>query len=406
MKQLFAHEMKKIFSNRLFLFLLLFLLFVDGLYIYKTYDTYRDPYNKETSEAQWKIYQTVEGEITAEKVNALTAMIDRLEADNTGDAADLDPSMAAGADGGAQSGYYYNAYWDLTVARNLFDKLSAAYYYSRDMEALLAENEALLALYREKGNTTLVKQAELIAESYSGRAITSYYDTETYGSYFSYDFSSFLILLLVFLMTAALYAGETESGMRYLLRSTPGGRLRLMAAKQCAMAVSVTAICVLFFVCDFLLFLWCVRLRGGGNPLYSITAFSQTPLNLTVGGFALLLAALKWIGFLCFGQIGCLLSSLFEKSFLVFAADLLLCFALMVLSTCSGGILEYLNLLNPLQLLIGREMFYTFRTVELFGAPVFRYGVCLGCCVALGMVLFAATAALNNAGMKRRRRRA
>ena len=406
MKQLFAHEMKKIFSNRLFLFLLLFLLFVDGLYIYKTYDAYRDPYNKDASEAQWEIYKTVEGEITAEKVNALTAMIARLEADNAESGSGLDPSMVGDNAGETESGYYYSAFWDLTVARNLFDKLSDAYYYSRDMEALLTENEALLALYREKGNTALVKQAELIAESYSGRAITAYYDTETYGSYFAYDFSSFLILLLVFLLTAALYAGETESGMRYLLRSTPGGRLRLVAAKQCAMAVSVTVICLLFFVCDFLMFLWCVRLRGGGNPLYSIAAFSETPLHLSIGGFALLLAALKWMGFLCFGQIGCLFSSLFDKSFLVFTADLLLCFALMLMSTYSGGILESLNLLNPLQLLIGREMFTTFRVVDLFDTPVFRYTVCLVCCIGLWLLLLGATAALNNAGMKQRRRSA
>ena len=246
----------------------------------------------------------------------------------------------------------------------------------------------------------------MIAESYSGRAITAYYDTETYGSYFAYDFSSFLILLLVFLLTAALYAGETESGMRYLLRSTPGGRLRLVAAKQCAMAVSVTVICLLFFVCDFLMFLWCVRLRGGGNPLYSIAAFSETPLHLSIGGFALLLAALKWMGFLCFGQIGCLFSSLFDKSFLVFTADLLLCFALMLMSTYSGGILESLNLFNPLQLLIGREMFTTFRVVDLFGTPVFRYTVCLVCCIGLWLLLLGATAALNNAGMKQRRRSA
>ena len=381
MNTLLFHETKKLFSKKTLLFAVVFLLFVNAFNIYRSNDRFRDPYNRDTTEAEWQFYETLEGKITAEKLKKLTDYM--IELNNAAESGDVLPS------------YYINAEGDRMMVSRQYDKIEKIYRYEEKIDELLKENERQTAIYRQKGNTYLVKTSELVADVYSERSIDSYYDVETYATYFNYDFSSFLLLMLIFLATSSLYAGESESGMLPLIRSTAGGRLRLAYAKLASAAVFIISVCLAFFLCDFLMFLWCARLRGITNPIYSIDAFAYSPLTVSVGAFVLLLAAVKLLGFLCFGLLACLFSSVFKKSYMAFTADFVMTVGLMT-SAYSGGFIEYVNLINPIRLLTGRSLYSSFAVTDIFGTPVFRSTVTLTVSAVFMTILVAFIGLINN----------
>lgn len=373
MNNLVFHELKKLFFKKILIFVVFFLLLTNAFNIYQSNDKFHDKYNLSVNEAEWSIYEMVEGKITAEKLGWITGYKAQLE---------------EAANGGED--------WDLTVVNNLLTELENTYKYSEKIDGLLLENDNQLAIYKQKGNGYLIKQSELVSQTYSARTIDSFYDVDTYNTYFNYDFSSFLILMIIFFATSSLYAGENESGMLSLMRSTPGGRLHLSNAKLAAMAIFTAAVCIAFFLCDFLMFLWWVRLRGFSNPLYSISSFEFTPLTVSIGGFSILLSVIKYVGFICFGLVSCIFSSVFKKSYMGFVTDFVLSIGFMAVSAYSGGVLDYFNLINPINLLTCRNIFSSFDVINIFGTPVFRYAVTFICAAVFICALYIGISLINN----------
>lgn len=383
MNSLIFHELKKLFSNKMLLVVTILLLFANAFNIYQTNDKYHDKYNLDVNEAEWRMYKEFEGLITPEKINYLYGYTEKLQS-------------IVNKESEALPSYYLNDYGDLTFATNILNSIENTDAYSDKISGLIEENNKQMEIYRQKENEYLVKKAQLISDTYADRRIGSFYNVDAYDTYFSYDFSSFLILLIVFLCTASLYAGENEAGMLILMRSTPMGRLRLSNAKQTVVIIFTGIVCLIFFVCDFLMFLWCVRLRGISNPLYSIDSFKYTPSVISIGGFMFLSALLKYFGFVCFGLISCIFSSFLPKAYMVFVTDFFLCIGFMFMSAYSGGVLDYINFINPINMLLCRDMFSSFNVVNIFGTPIYRYIVCFACTALFALILSLSINLLNN----------
>lgn len=390
MNSLIFHELKKLFSNKILLIVTILLLFANAFNIYQTNDKYHDKYNLDVNEAQWQLYEEVEGVISADKTNWLYEYTQKLQSVISGESEEL-------------SFYYLNSYGDLSLATNLLNSIENANAYSDRIDELIEKNNEQLEIYKQKGNKYLIKKAQLVNDTYSARQISSFYNVDAYDTYFGYDFSSFLILLIVFLCTASLYAGENETGMLALMRSTPMGRLRLSNAKQTAMVIYTGAVCMLFFVCDLLMFLWCLRLRGIANPVYSMSSFEYSPLIISIGNFIILSSLLKYLGFVCFALISCVFSSLLKKAYMVFVADFVVCICFMFMSVYSGGVLDYLNLINPINMLLCRDMFSSFNVVNIFDTPVFRYVISFICTALFVCILSVFINLLNNTNSRAKR---
>lgn len=383
MNSLIFHELKKLFSNKILIVVIIFLLFANVFNIYQTNDKYHDKYNLDVNEAEWNLYEEVEGVISSEKINWLNEYIEKLQSVISGESEEL-------------SSFFLNSHGDLSLATNLLNSIEKATAYSDKIDELIEENNKQFEIYKQKENEYLVKTAKLVNDTYSDRQINSFYNVDAYNTYFSYDFSSFLILLIVFLCTASLYAGENEAGMLTLMRSTTMGRVRLSNAKQTAMVIFIGVVCILFFVCDFLMFLWCARPRGMANPLYSISSFEYTPLIISIGEFMVLSSLLKYFGFVCFGLVSCVFSSLLKKAYMVFVTDFAICICFMFMSVYSGGVLDYLNLINPINMLLCRNMFSSFNVINIFDTSVFKYVISFVCTALFVCVLSVLTNLLNN----------
>ncbi len=383
MNSLILHELKKLLSNKILIIVVFFLLFANAFNIYQTNDKYHDKYNLDVNEAEWSLYEIVEGDITSEKTKWLYEYIEKLQAVINGEQEEL-------------SSYFLNSHGDLSLATNLLHSIETAIGYGDKIDKLVEENNKQLEIYKQKENGYLIAKAELVNNTYSARQITSFYNVEAYNAYLNYDFSSFLILLIVFLCTASLYAGENETGMLPLMRSTPMGRVTLSNAKLNAMMMFLCIVSILFFVCDFVMFFLCLRLRGISNPVYSMSGFEYSPLVISIGNFMILSSLLKYLGFVCFSLISCVFSSLLKKSYMVLVADFGTCICFMAMSVYSGGGLDYLNLINPINMLLCRDMFSTFNVVNIFDTPVFRYIISFICTALFVCILSVFINLLNN----------
>lgn len=388
MKNLYRYELKKIFSKKFLFFVILILLCANAFNIYNTYDRYHKSYNKEYNGAVWQIYKLAEGELTQEKINILL---------------DYKNELSVSAEtGNPLEHYYINADGDLHITEEMLMKMENAYQYGGKIDELLETNDTLKTAFQNADNDYLLKEALLVEKTYSQRSINSFYNTEAFDTYFSYDFSSFLILMIIFLGTASLFSGEKETGMLSVIRSSKNGRIHLSLAKQAAAAVFTLFVCVVFFVCDFLMFLYCLRLRGIFSPVYAIASFEYTPLNTSVCGFLLLTCIIKSFGFIIFSLISSVLSSLFDKSYMVFAADFTVLVLLMFMSAYSSRMLNYINIINPINLLTNRNMFDEFNVINIFGEPVFKFAVVLICSVIFAIALSVTVCLLNNSNARRK----
>ncbi len=386
MNNLFFYELKKMLSSKLLIFAVLFLLFINGFNIYTVNDKFHDKANLDVTLAEWQIYLLFEGKITEKKTEALQNYKNDLE---------------LAAQGNAElERYYLNAYSDLTLVSRFLGDLKNAEGYKEQINSLLNENEKQSSVYEKKDNGYLIKTAQLIGERYANREITEFYNVEPFDNYFGYDFSSVLILMLVFLASSKLFAGERESGMEILLKSTLKGKRELNNAKINVLVSFTVIICILFFLTDFFMFEKCLRFRGLDNPLYSIKNYIYTPLNISIGSFTILHILLKLIGITAFASLGALFSSLFDKSLIVFVCDVFALAFFMLLSVYTNEALDVFNLFNPITMLLSRQMFFDFNAVNIFGFPVLKCYVAFAC-NSLFILLTTAVTAKINSGKKR-----
>ena len=379
MNKIIGFELKKLFSDKTLIFIVILLLFTDAFYICRRNNDYFDKYNSASSEAEYTMYTTAEGEITGEKISALENYSRMVKSG--------DPSI---------SNYYYNAYYDGVVTDNILSGIRTAAGYEGKMNTLMRSNEELAAIYENCGNDYLKKQTEIISDIYSARALSNFYDMRPAEKYIGYDFSSLLIIMIVFFACAPIFAGEKESSAMSLILSSPKGRVPLCAAKQLTAVIFTSVVCALFFVCDFLVFLWRVRFRGLGEPVYSMQSFEFSPLNISVIGLVVVLLILKYLGVLCFTMLACAFSSVFDRSYMAFLASVLTCFGLMVVSAYSGGAFEYINAFNPINVIIGRNLLSDFYVINIFGEPVFKYVIYIAGTAFFAVLLSAASFAVNN----------
>lgn len=390
--KLLKFELKKIFSKKFILISLVLLLFLNAFNIWQNYSKYTHNPNWEI-ECQRKVfYEKLEGALTGEKVKWLT---------------DYNKKMSYYVENGTGENNNFigeNAMADMYLSGEFLDELKRIYNYNAEFKQLKIDNIERRENALSHGNEYLAKIADKVDKTYGDRTINCFYDYEAFETYLGYTFSSFFVLVILLLAFSPLFSGEHETGMYLCFMASENGRKKTSAAKSGAMAVFTVFVSVLFSLCDLVMFYFSVRLRGFFSPIYALDSFKFSSLTCSVSTFILLMFLIRTLGFLSFGLIYSILSSVFHKSYEVFVCGLLFTFALMFFSAYSKGILDLFNVLNPINLIIGSNMFKSFDVVNIFSSPIWRWSVTLICCLFFTILMFFAVGALNNRNVRRTKR--
>ena len=106
---------------------------------------------------------------------------------------------------------------------------------------------------------------------FSDRLIPELHYTEMYQHYLQYDFSVFLVLLLVIYGLVHVFVLEKETEMELLLQSTIYGKRKTAAAKLLASVIFMISVSLLFGSFD-----------GGSCPIYAVEYFETSPLSVSL----------------------------------------------------------------------------------------------------------------------------
>lgn len=235
-----------------------------------------------------------------------------------------------------------------------------------------------------------LKQNREIADVYQNRNLNSITNSEGLSKLFEYNFSDILIIILLIIGISHIFTVDKENETDVYLKSSRNGGCISGIAKLIAAAGFTIIICAVFFIIDLATFLIMLRIDGLEQPLYILSDFSSTPLSVSLWQYIILYFAAKLIGMLCIAFSVALIAVFAKKAIPTFGLSVLYVGALMFLKALlTNGTGEYINLFNPVSVLLFPELTKTYSVINLFGDPVSVPGLAL-CGVFYVMALSAA----------------
>ncbi len=393
MKQIIVFELKKMFRNKLLLFMLLLF---GILNLYRIYSGYRKQTGSEPQfySAYFRIYENVSGEWNNDIIRYVVAEYEKAKAVVDAGGFSTEPNQP-----GTHTGYIFG---DMNVFEQIKNEMDERYHYEQTMRKLTANAAENAAFYEQKGNTELAAKNRKIAETYQDRKVTAFYDTWGLNEYFKYDFSTLLILILMILMLSPLFAKEHELEMHGLLHLAQNAG-KLPVCKLAAGGIAVCAVSLLFFTEDFLAFRSLYHISGLFQPVNTLDGYFYSPLHLRIGTYILLNAALKILSFLVLGSICSAVSAAAKHELVPFCVSFSVMLMLVAGDAFAGS--SVLSVLNPVTLLSGKKLFREFQTVSFFGTPFFSYVLPISAAALELFWLIAGIIIISRASARKRRHR-
>lgn len=380
MRKLIVFELKKIFEIKYLKLFIGVLLVVNVINIVTNYDLLIKPteyiINSEPcrmDEVRYIISREYEGEITADKVEAMRNHISQCR---------------IAQDGGftEEKLYYPLAYTDTVEFQVFVDEMERLYSYNNEKISLLMDyNHELYEEALQNNDIYSQRTTKLVEKAYSNRDINNFYRVNEFQPLFEYKLSSLCLLLIACFVAAFLFSGEKEKAMNSMIRCTQSGKGRIFAAKISALVIFCILICLFFSLSDFILFCICRRPTGFFEPVYALKAYAYSPLNISVIDFYLLQIFFRLIGVFSVSVSGLVFSAIFRKSYISFLSTVFVAAGFMYSGLFTDGVFSVLRYFNPISLITSVNLTGNFAVVNMFGFPVYAYLAAL-----LGVVILTA----------------
>lgn len=340
---------------------------------YKTYGNFQTPY--------FRLYETVCGEITEEKLNPFKIRAGELEAEIMTQtySTEYEPEK-----------YIYTGYahGDFSLYSLMISpEISYAATYANTSNRIAAKAAESYNFYKEMGNDYESRKNAMIYNLYSNRAILEYRATNWANAYFSYDFSSLLCIILLILGLSPSFTRERESGM-YQLISAYGKMKNTVLSKVASSVVFCAILTIIFTVSDLMGVNNFLVIKDTDMPLYSAELFELTPFNFTFTEAVFVCAGLRFLGLFEISLLVMTISKIVANTISATVSSFAAVLVLILLSLISD------SLINPIGLLTPKNYLEKFSVVNLFGRPVLElYGAII--CTALLCFAFIAAVVLR-----------
>lgn len=382
--RLFCYELKKSFASPWMLLFLVCLLLMNG---WKLYAEYGDQTEQIATypELYEQYYGRWHGQITADKISELMAIYGPLQPKYESGviSREYDPNA-----------YTYSEFTDAHFfATQFYTEMHYDYLYQNEAVRITQNARNLQQLYDGVGNSYEARKNAEVAQRFGGRSIPQFADTHWVEVWLHHDYSAMPVLLLCLFGLCTVFVTERESEMYMLLRTARHGGAATVAAKLTASALFAVVVCLLFFWEDILVLLALSgRLEALFSPVYAIRYLETTPLTMTVGQFMVWTVAVKTIGVLGCSCVVLLVSCLCRRVLTTFVAGFGAILGLILLQEfCRTR--YWLKWLNPMELVISREIVAETKFVNVLGLPVVLHvfviaGILLTVGVLYGAILY------------------
>ncbi len=354
----------------------------------------RDAYDgsERRKEQFWNLYEDYRGLITPEKVADLMEIYGPLETEyeNGTISSKEDPNCLIYS---RKADYLFlTSYF---VAEMRYDYLYQNYAYG-----VVEQAKENLDFFTMLGNDYEYKRNEKIIEMYYGRSVSDFTFTYFYREYLGYDTSVLLVLLLCAFGMASVFVVEKETDMYMLLDTSVNGGWKITSAKLVAAMGFAVMVSALFWITDFVVFM----LQSGSTemlnmPLYALAKYGDTPLNLTMGEYALMRMGYRTLGVVSICLSFLVFSMLWKNVLIPFFGNIGLALLFERIDVYSDGF-YLIRCLNPMELLLGESLVKRYDFVSICGEPVHFYRVVIGVIMIEVVMLAALLLWMNRRGGK------
>ena len=342
--KLFQYELKKLIANKwLFILLFIFLVINVGKILFDYSILNND---KEYIYAKNEIYQNLKGTLNNQKIDFLITKYNyaKKEVDNN--------NLSYNSD-------YYTGYafGDLSLYEEFLEKVQYIIDYNKNITEITdiaQENTDFFSQINKRSYNENLYYLRV----YKDRSLINFYDNSGILEYFNYDFSSLLLIFLIAFALIPIFINEYDSKMYIIINTSMFGRKRSIINKLLISIIFIVFICLIFYLCDFVLYQQLYHFEGLSEPLYSIPDYKYTFYNGTIISYMIINFSFKTLGMLLIGAFVLLLTSFFKNYFFPFILNVSLICLLITFDDLSKN-----NFLNPISLLVNR---YYFTNCNLF----------------------------------------
>ena len=217
-------------------------------------------------------------------------------------------------------------------------------------------NRAEYLYYGYDESTVVYRYQQLAGERYTAvleNVILGNHYTGGWNNFFTYTMGGVFAAVAAILIGAVVFINERETGMFMLLRPSKNGRFCTALAKVIAALIAAAVAAILITLESLAVFAVCDGLSGAFEPIQSVTAFRASTFLLNVTEYAAIFTLFKVAGAMTFAAVAMLASVLVSKYIVVFAIGAGF-FGLNFIAYLTGSDivqtpLRYLNLFIPFE---------------------------------------------------------
>lgn len=382
MLRLFYFEIRKNYFRKFVIIAFSLFLIINVLLIYKNYINgnsestgYFMPHSVST-EKSWEFYRSMhkklDGALTVDKADFIIHENNRLKSIVS------DGTYSKEYQPDSYTGYLWGDY--VMVNKYFYNPMKYISTYSINIDKIVKKAKDNIAFYEKYGNGYEKAKNEFIADHYSERKITVFYDSKPWELLFDYNFSDLLILLLMLLGLVPMFINEKETKMSSLILASKNGKINMTIIKIMS-AFAFVSFLVLVFSCENMLaFNFLYGLNGHAMPLYAMEGYQYSPLTCSILAFYFLIVLLKIIGFLSFGMFIFLLSSLLSRVIYTYMLSSLLLIGGIYASGYMVSVelkKVLLSFFSPFTLLKGNELYSELLDTNIFSKFFLIPNICI-----------------------------
>ncbi len=332
----------------------------------------------ELGEAYFRIYETLCGKLTEEKLAPFRTRAKELE----NEVMDKTYSTEYQPDN-FYTGYVFGDFMLHNV--DIAPEITYCATYPNISNKIVAKAMESHTFYKSVENIFEMKRSAMIYNSYQDRSIPEYRATNWTGLFFEYEFSSLLCIVMLILGLSSSFSTEKESGMFQLITAA-GRKSGTAASKICSSAAYCAFLSVWFTACDLIFTNILLGVKGIDMPLYSARMFEKTPFTFSFIGAVILWAGIRFLALFVLAMIILLISKITPNTITAMAASFGVSLILILLTSL------YKSVRNPICALTPNAYITEFSVVNIFGEPVLTLFAALISlvveCVILGAVIF------------------
>ena len=312
--------------------------------------------NSEQRKVYYELYYNkLSGEITNDRIQLIQDMYFPLAEECS------DMQYSTDYDKNKLTGYVFGDYY--LFKKYIIPQVEYAYMYPQTSNVISKKASENIDFYNNFESKYEIRKNKIINNTYKDRFIPEYRLTEWVSIYFSYDFSSLLIILMLILGCCSVFSSETEKGMDITINSI-NKRNKTINAKIISTLIYCLVLLIFFTAFDLIYIAARYGIDGVFCPIYSVSMFQFCPFIFSVFIVILICLLCKLLVFFIIGLM-CLLISILSKN-TIMSTDLsfLASIGLITLNDKSS------NIFNPIGLLSTRNYISQLECSNIFDIPV------------------------------------